>query len=126
MRTTQSILANAEVDSVLAQWRSLSAATREVLIILGAAAVVTVWVMVWALFFRKSHRRQHRHHHGHHYSQGPAVDAGGGDNNDDASQPPKRRKWRRPRREHRPRNPTLAETGGLPPARTGEPPEIQP
>lgn len=32
----------------------------------------------------------------------------------------RRRRRRSPRREHRPRNPTLAETGGLPPARAGD------
>jgi hypothetical protein len=31
---------------------------------------------------------------------------------------PDRRKHRRRRRAHRPRNPTLAETGGLPPIKT--------
>jgi hypothetical protein len=36
---------------------------------------------------------------------------------------PHRRKWRRRRRDHRPRNPTLAETGGLPPIRQPRPPE---
>ena len=29
----------------------------------------------------------------------------------------KRKKWRKPRRAHRPLNPTLAQTGGLPPIR---------
>ena len=33
---------------------------------------------------------------------------------------------RRRRREHRPRNPTLAETGGLPPIRADKPPGDSP
>jgi membrane protein implicated in regulation of membrane protease activity len=34
------------------------------------------------------------------------------------------RKRRKRRRKHRPRNPTLAETGGLPPNRPERPPEL--
>lgn len=40
------------------------------------------------------------------------------------NQPHQHRRKRRPRRNHRPRNPTLAETGGLPPERTGPPPSL--
>lgn len=126
MRTMSLMLAESKVEDVLVQWQGLSAGTREGLIVVGAAAVVTVGVMVWAVFFRKSHRRRHRHHHSHFDSQEDVRAAAAEDQEGEASESRKRRKWRRPRRAHRLRNPTLAETGGLPPVRTGGPPDIQP
>ena len=45
---------------------------------------------------------------------------------DGAAPPEKRRRRRRSHHRHRPRNPTLAETGGLPPIRPEDPPEAKP
>jgi hypothetical protein len=126
MSAMQFVLASVEFDAVFAKWRNLSSGTREKLIVVGALGVVTLWVAVWALFVRKSPRRPHRHHHGHHASEPASHDAAPAPAGDAASPERKRLKWRRPRRDHRPRNPTLAETGGLPPVREGDPPDIQP
>ena len=126
MRTMQFMLGDAEIDDVLAQWQTLSAATRERLIIIGAMTLVTVGVLVWVVFVRKSRRRQHKPHHGHHHAPEPAQDAVAVEDDGESAEPRERRKWRRARRPHRPRNPTLAETGGLPPVRTGGPPKIEP
>ena len=117
------LLASSEIEDVLAQWKALSPSARERLIIFTAIALITVSVLVWAVFLRKPRRRQHSHQHNHHHSRAPARDEAAADGDDATTQPRKRRKWRRPRREHRPRNPTLAETGGLPPVRRGGPPE---
>jgi hypothetical protein len=106
-------------------------ALREVAIICGAALLVTLPVVLWAVFLRK---RRRRHHHHHHHVQRRAaansVDAALLDDSDstvEAEEPsPKNRRriWkRRRRREHRPLNPTLAQTGGLPPVRTQPPAE---
>ena len=114
------LMTTVEVESVLAQWKSLSAPALERLIVCAAIALVAISVWVWAVFFRKS--RRHHHHHRHYPSDDSAQDASA-DGDEGTHRLRRRRKWRRPRREHRPRNPTLAETGGLPPARTGEPPE---
>jgi hypothetical protein len=113
--------ASLEMDEVLAQWQRMSASTRECLIILAAIALITGATLIWAVFLRKTRRRQHGHHHSPESATEAAVDT-----SDEPVPGRRRRKWRRPRREHRPRNPTLAETGGLPPVRTGEPPEIRP
>ena len=126
MSAMQFILASVEVDAALAHWRNLSVGMREKVVVVGAVVVVSIWVTVWVLFFRKSHRRPHRHHHGHHASEPSSKDAAPAPGGEAASSDRKRLKWRRPRRDHRPRNPTLAETGGLPPAREGDPPDIQP
>jgi hypothetical protein len=66
----------------------------QVLIYFGALFLVALAVFTWAVF-----RTQHRRRHLHHYHPKPAS------------------KHRR-QSQYRPRNPTLAETGGLPPVRT--------
>ena len=119
------LLAAEQVDEVLEQWQGLSPATKECLIVLGAIALITLPVVLWVKYFRKMRRRQHKHQHRHYHSHETNTTAAE-EIEGDTEEPRKRRKWRRPRREHRPRNPTLAETGGLPPVRTGEPPEILP
>jgi hypothetical protein len=100
-------------------------------IILAAAMAVTVPLLVWAAFFRKRGRRHHHRHHQRGTAPTPAeaasCDAEASAGEDDASTRGRRRKkWRRRRRrDHRPLNPTLAQTGGLPPVRT-EPPSEPP
>jgi hypothetical protein len=84
------------------------------LALIGSILLVSLGVFVWAAFFRKPKRHRHRHPHRH---PAPAP-----------MTPPRERHrsgWRffrkhhhRRRRKERPRNPTLAEVGGLPPVRT--------
>jgi hypothetical protein len=124
MSTMSVMLANMEWDDVLNQWQGLSAGARERLIIFGALGIVAVAVAAWAAFVRKPRRRHHRHHHGHHHSPEPAPETVAEDSGEEPGVP-RRRRWRRPRRDHRPRNPTLSETGGLPPVRAGDA-DIQP
>jgi hypothetical protein len=92
-----------------------------ILIIVGSLLAVSLAVFIWAAFFRKSGSRPHAHHHfqsrGH--AQAPPPDV--------TPEAPKTgwffsRKRHRRRRRERPRNPTLAEVGGLPPIRGGEQP----
>jgi hypothetical protein len=71
----------------------------QALVYFGALFLVGLAVFAWAVFFRTPHRRRHSHHHRpkpapkHHRQGGPL-----------------------------PRNPTLAEAGGLPPVRSEKPP----
>jgi len=91
------------------------------LIVVGSLLAVTLAVFIWAAFIRKpgSPSRSHSHKHSHWHPPASAPEA-----------KPERsrsgwffsRKRHRKRRQERPRNPTLAEAGGLPPIRTGEPP----
>jgi type VI protein secretion system component VasK len=94
---------------------------RDALILVATLSVIAVTALIWAVYVRKRKRR-HKHHHHHHnpnrYGQIQTDDASAAA---DGSQMFHKRKGRR-RREHRPRNPTLAETGGLPPARGEGPP----
>ena len=70
----------------------------QVLIYFGALFLVALGVFAWAVF-----RTHHRQRHSHHYRSKPAS-----------------KRQRLP--EYRPRNPTLAEVGGLPPVRTEKQP----
>jgi hypothetical protein len=76
---------------------------QDLFIVAGAVMLVALIAFIWLAYFRKQrtqlhgHSRRHRHHG-----------------------------KKRRRREHRQLNPTLAQTGGLPPIRTEEPPPAQP
>jgi hypothetical protein len=103
-------------------WRPTISATLEYLALIGAVALVTLLIAIWAIYFRKPHHRHshshsHVHQHAHEWGKNPGAPTDAAF----ANQPSQRRKWRRRRREHRPRNPTLAETGGLPPIRDQRP-----
>ena len=87
--------------------------SQDVLIVLGAVAAVALIVFFCVLVFRKDekHRRKHHHHRHHHQTsyrerlQKTTSDI----------KQLIRQSRRRSRRGHRPINPTLAQTGGLPP-----------
>ena len=99
----------------------MSFGLREGIIVSAALASVTLLILVWALFFRARHRRRSLRHSG---QRSRTADVpGAGPLNPGRL---KRRKWRRHRSDSLPRNPTLAETGGLPPARTQAPPDPPP
>ena len=107
-------------DAIPLSGGSPSAGWEDTLIVLGVILAVTVAALFWAVvvYQRKLPHRRRRHHHHHHktgYGEGLRKGAGG------LKQLIEKR--RRHRRERRPLNPTLAETGGLPPVRGGEPPE---
>jgi len=108
------ILLAQEEDEVPVGWLTPNA--KEALTVLGALFVIILIATVCIFVFRK---RRRRHSHLHHRSSqlaggaqpGAAVDQGHG-----------RRRRHRGHRHHDKysnRNPTLAETGGLPPKREG-------
>lgn len=99
-----------ETDQLLLKNLAHSGSTQAE-IIFGSIAAVTVLLFLFVYVFRKRilRRRKHRHHHRPAPNDAAATTA-------DAETKPKR-KWRRLRRHHRPINPTLAETHGLPPLR---------
>jgi hypothetical protein len=91
----------------------------DILLILGALIALTSLLVLWAKFVRKERRR-------HSSSSKPKVlvPVETPEEEEPANAEPggaRRRKFRKRRREHRGRNPTLAETGGLPPVRDQEP-----
>jgi FtsZ-interacting cell division protein ZipA len=98
---------------------TISIATRippesvDVLIVLGAIVLVALIVFFCVLLFRKDEKHRHKHHHRHHrksYRERIHKTTSG-------IKELIRQHRRRSHREHRPINPTLAQTGGLPPLR---------
>ncbi len=127
MNTLPVFLAQTDPQDSLAWWRLSNPAFRERLMIFGAITLVTLLLLVWAAFIRRKRRRRHSHHHHQHHPAERRAEGPVASQKEDAGDPPeKRRRRRHSRHRHRPRNPTLAETGGLPPIRTENPPESQP
>ncbi|MDB6067278.1 MAG: hypothetical protein JWR26_3486 [Pedosphaera sp.] len=95
----------------------------QVLLIVGAIIVIVGLVFIWAIFFRKPGRRRRKHHK--HRKKFPQAENKLVEDTVEKTavtveENNSRKKRRRSRREHRPRNPTLAETKGLPPIREGQ------
>ena len=110
------LLVDADTHNILANWR-LTQSTSEKLMIFGAIGLVTALVVLWAVFLRKKRRRRRSHHHEHHGSSVPAQVPGASKDASGPAPEEHHRRHRRSRRRHRRLNPTLAETGGLPPIR---------
>jgi hypothetical protein len=89
--------------------RLMRSATREIQTILFAALLLSVALVLWAIFLR---RRRHRPGRRKHQSKTPATQPKGQTPPGEAPEESRRRRSR-----HHRRNPTLAETGGLPPRR---------
>jgi hypothetical protein len=120
MSKTLALLADVELNDIRDHWQKVSPGTREGVIVFGALLLVTILVLLWAVFFRKSERHRRSRHQRDQVL--PGLDKNRGAQKADSSaggpaRPPERRKERRRRRAHRPLNPTLAQTGGLPPIR---------
>jgi hypothetical protein len=112
-------LVDREMQVIMSSWRILDPSSREGLIIFCAIAFVTVLALLWAVFLRKRwHRHHSHHHHTHGHSSALAETPAAPNDGVVPASPHKHRRWRRQRRPHHPRNPTLAETGGLPPIRS--------
>jgi len=126
MSTIPFLLADAETEEVLASWRITDPATLERVYIFGAISLITLLLLLWAMFLRKKRRRRREHHHAHRHASESTEAPETSKAETTLVTPEKRRHRRRSGRRHRPRNPTLAETGGLPPIRPDGPSEPLP
>ena len=81
--------------------------------VVAAALVVLAVLLLWAVFLRKPARRRERGRllEKNTVAPKPSTDQGSGKSSG---------RRRRRRETHRPRNPTLSETGGLPPLGAGD------
>ena len=87
-------------------------AFREIALIASIGIGIAIVFIVWAKYFRKTEEAPQ-----HHWLAEDEEEEG------DSDKKGHRKKKKRMRRDHRPRNPTLSETGGLPPLRDpGQPP----
>jgi hypothetical protein len=91
--------------------RLMGMAGRDIVLILGAAAVLALVLFLWVYLTRKE--RRHRSEYGGRVLYRTRAEG-------DRSGRRRRRRRHRPD-EELPRNPTLQETGGLPPVRPDEP-----
>lgn len=78
-------------------------------LLFGAFGLVTLLILMWAVFIRKRPNGASRRYSYSSASSTGRENPGSGSDNHQGR--------RRRRRRRRPRNPTLAETGGLPPVR---------
>jgi len=87
-----------------------------ILAILATGITLGLVLLLWARYHvRQRKRRRHHHHQDHRADATPSSIP-----NDEEEMPAQdghRHRRRRRRRDHRPRNPTLGETGGLPPTK---------
>jgi hypothetical protein len=106
--------------------KSARTALSDVVLLVGALLAITLLLMLAVALWMKARRHRHHHHHHHRSSPGPApVEAVSHVEEDEDEEPGhdhRHRRRRKRRRDHRQLNPTLAETGGLPPIREGPPP----
>jgi hypothetical protein len=109
-----------------AAWLPLSvwlSGSRQSILIFGMLLLVSFMAFAWAAFFRRRPRQRVRHHHHRHIEPvTPAASEQNGNGGTPSANGHSQGRRRRVRREHRPRNPTLAETRGLPPIRGQAPP----
>ncbi len=104
-------------------WGPSRSGTVQTIAVLSVLVAISLTVFIWAAFFRRQ-RRHHRHRR-YDYPEPTAEPAPKKEGAGHQLLSRLRRKRIR-RREHRSRNPTLAEAGGLPPARDdgAKPPEL--
>lgn len=91
---------------------------REILLIVGVAVVLALLLFLWAYLTHKDGR----HSHSSHRLSKPITRAKKMSPEKAAAKGVRVRRKRRDHPDNLPRNPTLGETGGLPPIRPDEPP----
>jgi|DewCreStandDraft_4_1066084.scaffolds.fasta_scaffold169620_2 hypothetical protein len=97
--------------------RVLGMATKDILLIVGASAVLALVLFLWVYLTRKE--RRHRSQYG-----GRVIYRNRGDGHRSGQR--RRRRRHRTEEEELRRNPTLQETGGLPPPRPDDVPPAPP
>ena len=100
-------------DDPIPGFSGVGDAMKEHLILLGALLLVAVVLIAWAYLSRRTRRKSARREERRHRHSIKEAAKGVAE----IHKYVKERQGGR-RREHRPRNPTLAETGGLPPIRS--------
>jgi hypothetical protein len=103
-------------DSVVTSLHKTGSARNGLTILFGAVGLVTALILAWAIFIRKRPDESSRRYR--YRSSRVSAEDGANSGSDSAANDVRKEKRGRRRRRHRQRNPTLAETGGLPPVRT--------
>jgi hypothetical protein len=116
------LLASAPAPPDAAPQIAVPGISRDALLILLVCSGLGVLLLLLVFWWWQGRRRHRRHHHHHRHRSGasaaPAAATEGGDAAAETGElATAHHHRRRRRRSHRGRNPTLAETGGLPPPR---------
>jgi len=110
------LLAASFTEQVRAVTHGSRFSSQDILTALTIALVIGFLIFGWVYFhFRKKREKQDRERLGRRIVS-PAPSASAASTDDDSGERRRIRKRRR-RRNHRPRNPSLGQTGGLPPPR---------
>jgi hypothetical protein len=110
------LLADVEAgDLIEAQKQFMGTKGFEALAMFGALLLAIVIGTIWAILYSK--KRKRRPHRQHHQEQPGYISKTTAKVAESDGGIKVRKKWRRQRRPHRPVNPTLAQTRGLPPLR---------
>jgi type VI protein secretion system component VasK len=99
---------------------------KDMLVIVGTGLVLALLLVLWARHYVKKKKRRRRHQPPHERAAAARVTAAELEEKDEMEEAGtqidgRHSRRRRHRRDHRPRNPTLAETGGLPPDKSEGP-----
>lgn len=97
-------------------WSLVPGLTQDMVVVLAVGALLLTVLVLWAVFLRKK-PREHGHSGSSHRAR-PADERPDAPEDGESGHHRHRQRRRRHRRSHRTRNPTLAETGGLPPPRS--------
>ena len=103
-------------DSLFHDWYKLDP---QLVVIVCCLLAVSLGIFIWAAFFRKPGPHPHYHFHRHHAPSPPQEGTPAGWS---LRRLFSRKRHHRRHHRQRPRNPTLAEAGGLPPIRSEDQP----
>jgi hypothetical protein len=98
-------------------WMSIN----EFFIVVGSGLAVAILLFVCVLVFKKRRADSRHHHHRHERSNRSSSTSNSEADEESKGSSHQHHRRRVRRRDHRPRNPTLAETGGLPPIKPNDP-----
>ena len=110
-----------EIETLLPSHSHLPAGLLDFLIVLGVILLVALIAVFWAFAIRKRKNRIRKHHHHHRKGIREQFQKNAGDIKELI-----RERRHGHRHENRPLNPTLAQTGGLPPLRESDKPSQPP
>jgi hypothetical protein len=106
-----------KASGLFATWSNMDEDMRNQLLLVLLLGALSLGLLIWAAFYRKSKQRRRHRHRPHAWQVDPT---------ETRSDRRRRHRERRRHSEHPklPMNPTLAETGGLPPRRPEDQPPV--
>ncbi|MFO1488172.1 MAG: hypothetical protein U1F65_06825 [Verrucomicrobiota bacterium] len=101
-----SLILIADIMARFRAWSASTGGTFQSLVYFGIVVLIALVLFIWAVMVRQQPTHRHHRSHGHFHSSDESHSG--------SSRGGFFRRRRRRRKKHRPVNPTLSETGGLP------------